>query len=746
MKKKLFFLVVSLCFSVLYSQTYEQYLAKAKNYESKKQWCYALDAYYDALGTDIPTESKDEAYDGYVALRDAILAGNPGLGKYNDFTLHDAWKKLLIEAEQYGSTFCKYKVTVGELKQKSLNYENRTATYSATVKYETGSRYKNTINVIAKGYYKAKKSDWTDLPNEWPLYSVSSKKDNVYNVNGALIWNFAEKVYSPHNISFYYELRYENAFAIDDFSVIFSDMFHDSFYDTYYDSTLFDCKFNIVDKNGKELVKGKRCLLQTCQDKYPIIEIDGITPEIMDLLDNGKAFINAQACYLEYGQFNNTDEKSIVIENVIGEYKTYNGRGFIKNLPEVQLSMEKSVFICGNNKSDTKGDNFLKVFKEKKEKLEQEKLALKQKQEEEERAKLEAERAKQEAERIANEEAKKATMKKLLDNKTDIKVIHIPNTNFAMGKTEISQETYMFVMGQNPGAFYAPDNPIVDVTPFKAMEFCNKLSELYELEPVYEIAKGNVKIDYKKNGFRLPTIEEWNKAAGIKNINTYFYSHKTDELAETSWFNQETAHPIAQKKPNVYGLYDMFGNVSEICFVDYNHNGMLRYGGNFSDSNSVQCFSIQLQDSYYNTGFRVCRNENNQTEDIKISETKNIGNPENLDYLYVKGSFNKWNDNSAYQLNSHLTDNDGNFVYKINFKATASAEEFKIANSDWTIEYSGVTVRVGNDFATFMEKRKSINEKSTENSTISGLTKGKKYTLYIKSTSAGDVLCKVEKL
>lgn len=126
--KKLFLIGLSLLFvTTLFGQTYEEYLAKAKQYEAEKRWAYALGAYYDAMGTDLSPEEKKEAHDGYVTLQKAILSGNPGLGKFNAFTLHDEWKNLLIDAEKFGSSFNPYILTIGELVQGDLNYENRTA-------------------------------------------------------------------------------------------------------------------------------------------------------------------------------------------------------------------------------------------------------------------------------------------------------------------------------------------------------------------------------------------------------------------------------------------------------------------------------------------------------------------------------------------------------------------------------------------------------------------------------------------
>ena len=103
-------------------KTYEEWLAKAKEYESQKKWCSALGAYYDAMGMDIPSENKIEAYNGFVALEGAICEGNPGLGTFNEFTLHDEWKNLLLDTKDYLSVVFPYEVTVGELSRGDLDY------------------------------------------------------------------------------------------------------------------------------------------------------------------------------------------------------------------------------------------------------------------------------------------------------------------------------------------------------------------------------------------------------------------------------------------------------------------------------------------------------------------------------------------------------------------------------------------------------------------------------------------------
>ncbi len=88
-----------------------------------------------------------------------------------------------------------------------------------------------------------------------------------------------------------------------------------------------------------------------------------------------------------------------------------------------------------------------------------------------------------------------------------------------------TQKMWLEVMENNPSKFEGPYRPVDSVTWWQALEFCNKLSEKYNLEPVYDLSKkGTLLInqldgekispdiaDFKKTeGFRLPTEVEWN--------------------------------------------------------------------------------------------------------------------------------------------------------------------------------------------------------------------------------------------
>ena len=179
-------------------------------------------------------------------------------------------------------------------------------------------------------------------------------------------------------------------------------------------------------------------------------------------------------------------------------------------------------------------------------------------------------------------------------------MVKIPGRNFELMNTEVTQKFYKEVMGELPDLLtgltregglreeIGDDIPVFNICWYDAICFCNKMSEKYGYEPVYSVngttdvsewgwtlynidgKELSLKVVWNKkaNGFRLPTNEEWEYAA-IAGEN--FLYPGSDDISKVAWINDNSEgkmHPVAKKKPNAFGLFDMLGNVDEPVWWD----------------------------------------------------------------------------------------------------------------------------------------------------------------------------------
>ena len=142
-------------------------------------------------------------------------------------------------------------------------------------------------------------------------------------------------------------------------------------------------------------------------------------------------------------------------------------------------------------------------------------------------------------------------------------------SSFYIGRFPITQAEFQEVMGRNPSSFRGPNLPVEQVSWFDAIEFANRLSIRAGLTPVYTINGNTVIWNREANGYRLPTEAEWEFACRAGTQTPFSNGAAIGEVGWHSGNSRGRTHPVGQKQPNAWGLYDMHGNVLEWCWDWY---------------------------------------------------------------------------------------------------------------------------------------------------------------------------------
>jgi len=200
---------------------------------------------------------------------------------------------------------------------------------------------------------------------------------------------------------------------------------------------------------------------------------------------------------------------------------------------------------------------------------------------------------------------------------------------FWIGITPVTIKQYCSMLGNLPGFMNYDENlPVVDMQWDIAKKFCNVLSKKLQ----------EIKFISEETFVDLPTEAQWEYACRAGTDSIWHFGNELENLTNYAWYKEnsdKTFHPVAQKLPNQWGIYDMYGNVSEWTLGNFylyklfhsekpsndplfefsNSTTMVVRGGGFRSPAKLcrsSTRSVMDKDNPYNDeiGFRVVINSN----------------------------------------------------------------------------------------------------------------------------------------
>ncbi len=239
---------------------------------------------------------------------------------------------------------------------------------------------------------------------------------------------------------------------------------------------------------------------------------------------------------------------------------------------------------------------------------------------------------------------------------------------FYLGKHEMTQAQYAAVMGKEQGkSAQGPDLPVDGVKPSRALLLCDELS-----------AKTGREV-------RLPTEAEWEYAASAGTDTRWFFGDDPSKLGDYAWFKDNAegkSHPVGQKKPNPWGLYDMYGNIAEFVRDEHQEDYYAKSpkadpaGPSLGTYSNMEYHIDVPKAGDYTLNARVVTAQEGQSLQLTVNGT---GTPVSLALPFTLG---KWGESQAVKLTLKEGENTLHFLRN-------QAPQYGVAVKSFTLKPSG---------------------------------------------------------
>lgn len=298
---------------------YDNLMNKAKEYEQKENFVYALGYYFDASQEkDASENNKVSAKQALDLLAEKLKNGEVGLKEQTVFGINDALTSLKFAMYKYFTEFCAFDFIFSIEKQTNIDYENRTADYLACFSCKDSAKYKEIKSAVYNAfenlpYYEAKVGraahfDENDFNTDYSEAIIQSG----YLTNGMAF-------FSLNNPNISNDLLVSALAETDPYS---GQRIH---YNGADSSSLYFFDFTVLDSNGNEIQKFKNfpCFGISALDftygtvdttfttKYGgfaydtsnRMQIKNVPSQYMQDFENGTIILRLDALYLPYGSF-----------------------------------------------------------------------------------------------------------------------------------------------------------------------------------------------------------------------------------------------------------------------------------------------------------------------------------------------------------------------------------------------------------------------------------------------------------